>query len=222
MKAFDKLLDIMDTLRSPKGCAWDREQTHETLLPFLVEESHETIDAIESGNKEWEKEELGDLLLQVIFHCQIAKESGEYTIEEVLEELCEKLIRRHPHVFMDKEITTSEELEKVWEEIKAEEKKAKAKRYEVRTISPMFSRNVAHVLLKKKRFFEEKLESEVDYVSEDKLDISNNQTIESEVGNLLLKGIAKAFKNGIEPERAVWNAMKAYKNNEQFSKEGEH
>ena len=114
MKEFDELLGIMRTLRSPGGCVWDREQTRETLLPFLIEESHEAIDAIESGNREWIVEELGDLLLQVVFHCQIAEDEGEYGIRDVLRGLCDKLVRRHPHVFRDVSITTSEELERVW------------------------------------------------------------------------------------------------------------
>ena len=104
MKEFDELISIMKKLRSEGGCVWDREQTHETLLPFIIEESHELIDALESGDKEWEQEELGDLLLQVVFHCQVEEDEKGYTIKDVLRKLCDKLIFRHPHVFGNMEI----------------------------------------------------------------------------------------------------------------------
>lgn len=211
MKEFDELVSIMKKLRSEGGCVWDREQTHETLLPFIIEESHELIDALESGDKEWEQEELGDLLLQVIFHCQVEEDENGYTIKDVLRKLCDKLIFRHPHVFGTMEINTPEELEKIWEEIKKKEKALKKARREVRTMSPMFRKNVAHVLSKKRRFFEEKIESDLDSISEYSLDLSDKNGVENLAGNLILKGMLLAFKNGIEPERAVWNAVKQLK-----------
>lgn len=211
MREFDELVKIMETLRAPGGCVWDREQTHETLMPFIIEESHETIDALDSGDRVWAVEELGDLLLQVIFNCQVAKEAGEYSIQDVLKELNEKLIRRHPHVFRDMTIETSEELEKVWEEIKKKEKEAKRQRREVRSMSPMFKKNIAHVLLKKKRFFEEKGEINADLISEKDISISDSADPETRAGDLILKGLLLAFSEGIEPERALWNAVKRTK-----------
>lgn len=211
MREFDELVKIMETLRAPGGCVWDREQTHETLMPFIIEESHETIDALDSGDRGWAVEELGDLLLQVIFNCQVAKEAGEYSIQDVLKELNEKLIRRHPHVFRDMTIETSEELEKVWEEIKKKEKEAKRQRREVRSMSPMFKKNIAHVLLKKKRFFEEKGEINADLISEKDIPISDSADPETRAGDLILKGLLLAFSEGIEPERALWNAVKRTK-----------
>jgi len=193
MKEFDELISIMKKLRSEGGCVWDREQTHETLLPFIIEESHELIDALESGDKEWEQEELGDLLLQVVFHCQVEEDEKGYTIKDVLRKLCDKLIFRHPHVFGTMEINTPEELEKIWEEIKKKEKALKKARREVRTMSPMFIKNVAHVLSKKRRFFEEKIESDLDSISEDSLDLSDKNGIENLAGNLILKGMLLAF-----------------------------
>jgi len=125
--AVEALLDIMQTLRSPEGCPWDREQNFNSLLPYLLEESYEYIDAVQSGNAKLMAEELGDLLLQVVFHAQIAKEEGKFTIEDVIREICDKMIRRHPHVFGNENLGTSKEVLKKWEEIKASEKEEKPK-----------------------------------------------------------------------------------------------
>ena len=124
---FSALLNIMQTLRSPEGCPWDREQNFNSLLPYLLEESYEYIDAVQSGNAKLMAEELGDLLLQVVFHAQMAKEEGKFAIEDVIEEICEKMIRRHPHVFGSENLGTSKEVLKKWEEIKASEKEEKPK-----------------------------------------------------------------------------------------------
>ncbi len=98
---FSKLIDIMAKLRSDNGCEWDKKQTRESLKPYAVEEAYEVAEAIENGDIEEFKGELGDLLLQTVFHAQIASENGEFDIADVLEKLNEKLIRRHPHVFKD-------------------------------------------------------------------------------------------------------------------------
>jgi len=127
---FSDLLSIMQKLRSADGCPWDREQTFNSLLPYLLEESYEYIDATQSGNAKLMAEELGDVLLQVIFHSQIAKEEGKFTIDDVITEICEKMTRRHPHVFGSEDLRTSKEVLKKWEEIKAAENGA------VKTSSP--------------------------------------------------------------------------------------
>ena len=119
---FHDFLNIMQKLRSQEGCPWDREQNFNSLLPYLLEESYEYIDAVQGGNAKLMAEELGDLLLQVVFHAQIAKEEGKFTIEDVINEVCEKMIRRHPHVFGSENLGTSKEVLKKWEEIKAAEK----------------------------------------------------------------------------------------------------
>ena len=118
---FFELLDIMQKLRL--GCPWDKEQNFNSLLPYLLEESYEYIDAVQSGNVKNMAEELGDVLLQVVFHSQIAKEEGKFTIDDVINGICEKMIRRHPHVFGDGSISTTAAVLKKWEEIKSEEKK---------------------------------------------------------------------------------------------------
>ena len=93
------LIKVMDALLAPNGCPWDREQTAETLTPFAIEEAHELAEAIENKDIEGTKEELGDLLMQVIFHCALSKQKGQFTLEDVIEGICTKLVRRHPHVF---------------------------------------------------------------------------------------------------------------------------
>ncbi|MBN2655230.1 MAG: nucleoside triphosphate pyrophosphohydrolase, partial [Nitrospirae bacterium] len=123
MENFKKLVDIMTALRSKNGCPWDREQTRASLTPFLVEETYEVLDAIERNNPDEIKEELGDLLFQIIFHCQVAKEAGEFDINDVINIISQKMIHRHPHVFGDEKFETSEEVLKQWEERKKEEGK---------------------------------------------------------------------------------------------------
>ena len=119
---FDQLLSIMRKLRGPGGCPWDAEQTHESLTRYLLEETYEVIEAIESKSPEHLKEELGDLLLQPIFHAVIAEEAGQFDVSDVIRTLCEKLVRRHPHVFGDLEISDSSAQIINWERIKKEEK----------------------------------------------------------------------------------------------------
>jgi len=119
---FIDLLSIMHKLRSEEGCPWDKEQNFNSLLPYLLEESYEYIDAVQSGNAKLMAEELGDVLLQVVFHAQIAKEEGKFTIEDVITEICEKMVRRHPHVFGNEDLKTSKDVLTKWEEIKNTEK----------------------------------------------------------------------------------------------------
>ncbi len=121
------LLEIVAKLRSEDGCPWDREQTHESLKPCLIEESGEVIEAIDNKDEENLIEELGDVLLQVLMHSQIASEEGRFTFEDVVQGVSEKMIRRHPHVFGDKKAENAEEALKNWKQAKALEKENKKK-----------------------------------------------------------------------------------------------
>jgi tetrapyrrole methylase family protein/MazG family protein len=123
---FQKLLNIMEKLRGDGGCPWDKEQTRESLKPFILEEAYELIEAIESGDPEKMKEELGDLLFQIVFQCQVAKERKEFEISDVIEKITKKMITRHPHVFGEAEYRTSAEVIVQWEE----QKKLEGKRRE--------------------------------------------------------------------------------------------
>lgn len=125
---FSKLIDLMATLRAPDGCPWDRKQTHESLKPYLLEEAYEVLETIDHRDHAKLKEELGDVLLQVIFHSQIASESGTFTIDDVVDHLAAKLVRRHPHVFGDPDAAAKpangEQVLSQWEEIKRAERQA--------------------------------------------------------------------------------------------------
>lgn len=124
MDEFTRLCEIMARLRAPGGCPWDREQTHESLVPGLLEEAYEVAAAIRAGDDANLREELGDLLLQVVIHSEIAREGGRFTIEDVAREIADKLVRRHPHVFGDTEAHDSGAVLKQWDAIKRAEKGA--------------------------------------------------------------------------------------------------
>lgn len=121
--AITQLVQVMDQLRSPGGCPWDAEQTHESLSRYLLEETYEALEAMDQGDLVSLREELGDLLLQVVFHARIAQEAEpDFSLEAIAQGVVDKLIRRHPHVFTDLEVTSNEELEANWAKIKSEEK----------------------------------------------------------------------------------------------------
>ncbi|MCQ2062308.1 MAG: nucleoside triphosphate pyrophosphohydrolase [Fibrobacter sp.] len=120
--SFDDLIKIMERLRAKDGCPWDREQDTRSLLPYLVEESSEFIDAAQEGDKAHMCEELGDVLLQVVFHSQVCKEQGDFTIDDVVQGICEKMVRRHPHVFGEAHVDNAAGVTRQWEKIKASEK----------------------------------------------------------------------------------------------------
>lgn len=124
---FEQLLTIMRKLRGPGGCPWDAEQTHESLTRYLLEETYEVIEAIDAKSPKLLQEELGDLLLQPVFHAAIAEEAGQFNMNDVIRTLCEKLVRRHPHVFGDLDISDSNAQIENWERIKKEEKGAERK-----------------------------------------------------------------------------------------------
>ena len=118
----ERLVDIVAMLRSENGCPWDREQTHRTLRPNMLEEAYEAVDAIDDNNIPNLREELGDVLLQVVLHAQIAKYDGDFDIEDVAKELSEKLIHRHPHVFGNQKVNSTDEILTNWDKLKQEEK----------------------------------------------------------------------------------------------------
>ena len=122
MYSFQDLIDIIARLRGEGGCPWDAEQTHQSLKKNMIDEAYEATEAIDSGSGPKMADELGDLLLQIVFHAQIGKEENEFTIDDVTTAVCEKMIRRHPHVFADTEVSDSDEVIVNWDNIKKEEK----------------------------------------------------------------------------------------------------
>jgi MazG family protein len=130
---FEKLVAVQAKLRAPNGCPWDREQTHQSLRTYLIEEAYEVLEALESGDDGKFAEEMGDLLLQIVFHSQIAHEEGRFTVSEVIREIHDKMIRRHPHVFGTTHAKDSAEVLRNWEQIKAEERRASSGKVEAKS-----------------------------------------------------------------------------------------
>ena len=186
----------MDRLRSPGGCPWDAEQSHESLVKFLLEESYEFIEAVETNDREAMREELGDVLLQVYFHARMAEEhpTEPFSIEDVAQTVAEKLIRRHPHVFGDVEDLSSDEVLENWEALKALEKGRTSAVEGVPLAQP------ALTLVTKLLYRAEKNRLKLNLPG-----LSNEPTeaTEAAVGELLLAAIAWAATNGIDPEGAL-------------------
>jgi tetrapyrrole methylase family protein / MazG family protein len=130
---FEKLVAVQARLRAPDGCPWDREQTHESLRTYLIEEAYEVLEALDSGDDSKFAEEMGDLLLQIIFHSQIAREEGRFTVSDVIREIHDKMVRRHPHVFGETSAKDSAEVLRNWEQLKAEERRLKAEQDNAKT-----------------------------------------------------------------------------------------
>lgn len=125
LSSFESLKQVVTDLRGPEGCPWDKEQNHQTLTQYAIEEAHELAEAIDRGEKDNIVEELGDLLLQVVLHAEIARQNGDFAIDDVIFSITEKMVRRHPHVFSQTKVSDSQEVVKNWQAIKEEEKKAK-------------------------------------------------------------------------------------------------
>jgi MazG family protein len=121
-RQMERLMAIMNRLRKPHGCPWDAEQTHQSLIPNMIEEAYELVETIQMEDWNHMREELGDVLLQVVFHAEIAQEQGRFQFNDVAEEVCEKMIRRHPHVFGHSQAETSDEVLAQWDQIKRQEK----------------------------------------------------------------------------------------------------
>jgi len=191
-----RLVEVMDTLRSPGGCPWDGEQTHESLVKYLLEESYEFVDSLESGDRAGMREELGDILLQVYFHARIAQDSVEdpFTIEDVAQSITEKLIRRHPHVFGDAKVSGSGEVLENWEKIKAVEKGRTSALDGIAMAQP------ALPLVEKLLYRAEKNDLDLSLPTMPHLE---GIATEDSVGKALLEVIAWANRNGIDAERAL-------------------
>ena len=212
---YDDFVEIIKTLRSENGCPWDREQTHESLRPCLMEEAAEVLAAIrilkETGNPENLQEELGDVLLQVVMHAQIAKEEGLFTMEDVVNDVATKMVRRHPHVFGTVEVEDSDEVLQNWEEIKKKEKEGKSwvesPLKEIPRELPALTR-APKVLKKADKVYDRRnsFEEDVTVMSESikTLEMAaaqkDKQALETEVGNILmaLSDIAKQYKLSME------------------------
>jgi XTP/dITP diphosphohydrolase len=189
-----RLVEVMDRLRSPGGCPWDAEQTHESLIKYLLEESYEFIDAIETDDRAGMREELGDVLLQVYFHSRIAQDhpTDPFSIEDVACAIADKLISRHPHVFENLEVSGTDEIIENWEAIKAREKGRTS------AIDGIAMAQPALPLVAKILYLAEKYNVDL-HVDE----YSSEKATEKSVGEALASVIAWAHENGIDPENAL-------------------
>jgi XTP/dITP diphosphohydrolase len=185
----------MDRLRSPGGCPWDAEQTHESLLKYLLEESYEFIDSVDSKDREGMREELGDVLLQVYFHARMAEDhpTDPFSIEDVARGIADKLIRRHPHVFDGLQVTGTQEIIENWEEIKAKEKGRTSALDGVALAQP------ALPLVEKLLYRAEKYKVNVELTKYQ----SDKPATQESVGEALASIIAWARDNEIDPENAL-------------------
>ena len=191
-----RLVEVMNTLRSPGGCPWDAEQTHESLLKYLLEESYEFVDAVQSNNRVDMREELGDVLLQVYFHARMAEEhpTDPFSIDDIAQGIADKLIRRHPHVFAGVEVRDSQEVLENWEEIKKKEKGRTSALDGVAMSQP------ALPLIEKLLYRAEKYNVSVSTPEGISIDGTAD---EGSVGQALLAVIAWAHSNGIDAEAAL-------------------
>ena len=215
----EKLIALVARLRGENGCPWDREQTRETLKPMLIEEAFEVLDALDSNDSDNLKEELGDLLFQVVFHAQIAREKGEFDLSDVIDRSHEKMVRRHPHIFGSTDLKTSEDVLKNWEDIKAAEKGTTS------PSSPNSARSLLDGVPKKipalYRAFQmtakasrvgfdwpaldniiDKLEEEAAELKDARM-CANQERIADEMGDLLFVVVNIARFLGVDPETAL-------------------
>ncbi|HEY3308957.1 MAG TPA: nucleoside triphosphate pyrophosphohydrolase [Desulfuromonadaceae bacterium] len=229
--SFDELLTIMRRLRGPGGCPWDAEQTHESLKRYLVEETYEVIEAIDNRSPDSLKEELGDLLLQPVFHAVIAEEIGTFNMADVITTLCEKLIRRHPHVFGDLEIKDSQAQVENWENIKKVEKQNE-RRSALSGVPPHLP-----ALLKAQKITEKAARvgfdwEHVDQVNakvieelhefEEAMATGDNERMEAELGDLLFAIVNLGRFLKIEPEEALRKTITRFEKRFQYVEDGLH
>ena len=234
---FSKLVALQARLRAPGGCPWDREQTHESLRKFLVEETYEVLDAMESGDPRKFHSELGDLLLQVVFHSILAEETGKFTISDVIESVHEKMMRRHPHVFGDAKAKDSAAVLKNWEQIKAAERASSASEKEADTSADsilsgvprslpaaleayQLTRRASHV-----GFDWDDIAGVLDKLDEEKNELrdtlpkdagpgkitSPSKQLEEEAGDLLFAAVNVVRFLGVDPEIALKKANRKFK-----------
>ncbi|MGA1192880.1 MAG: nucleoside triphosphate pyrophosphohydrolase [Kiritimatiellia bacterium] len=230
-KPIDRLISIMATLRSPTGCPWDLKQTLATLKEHLVEESHEVLDAIDSGDRSKLKEELGDLLLQVVFQAQLCSEEGAFTFDDVASAISEKLIRRHPHVFGDLQVSDADEVLKNWEAIKKSEKKEgpRATLEGVPKSLPALSK--AHLVQKRAArvgFDWENIQGAIDKVAEEVEEVKDavarddEKDIGEELGDLMFASVNVCRFSGHNPEELLQKTIAKFTRRFEFVEQAVH
>lgn len=215
---FDDLITIMELLRSEGGCPWDREQTHKSIRNNFIEETYEVIEAIDNDDAKLLREELGDVMLQIAFHARMEEEKGTFDVNDVANDVCVKLIHRHPHIFGDNDAKTSDEVLKNWEAIKNAEKKRVTYTEKLKSVPPMFPALLrAQKVGKRASFFDfenadlviEKIYEETREVKE-AMEGGDHAHVEEEIGDLLLTVTSLARKAGVDSEEALFKAVNKF------------
>jgi len=221
---FARFVELIARLRAPGGCPWDREQTHESVKPMTIEEAYEVAHAIEEGDDEELAGELGDLLLQVVFHASIAEERGAFRLKQVIDRVCDKMVRRHPHVFADDDAATSGDVLRNWEAIKAQERAASGKDDQSMLDSVhkglpavmeafQMTTKVARVGFdwKEATGALAKLDEEVLELREAVAGKTDAGKVAEEVGDLLFTAVNVARLTGVDPESALKSANRKFR-----------
>lgn len=222
MKQFDEFVEVIRMLRSENGCPWDKEQTHESLKPCMIEEAYEVVDSIDKKDIANLREELGDVLLQVVMHSVIAEEQKEFTIEDVIQEVSDKMVHRHPHVFGTTKVSNSEDVLKNWEQLKQEEKKETTISESIQRIPIALPANIRATKVQKKAAkvgfdfanYEEvlgKVYEELKELEEAK-EIGDDCKIEEEFGDLLFSIVNLSRFLQINAENSLTNATNKFIN----------
>lgn len=222
MEAFDRLIEIMERLRGPDGCPWDAEQDHTSIMKNLMEEACELADAILSNDPEAIREELGDVLMQVVFHCVIAKGNKTFTIEEVIEAVCDKLIYRHPHVFGNVKVKDSKEVIKNWDRLKRKEN-GKNERASIlsgipKSLQALLYARKLQATVSRAGFDWKSPEGVLDKIREelgelsDAIEEKDPDKIQEELGDLIFSAVNLARQLGIDPEAALRRTNRKFEN----------
>ncbi len=198
MDQFDSLLHIAEKLLGPNGCPWDQKQTFLSLQPYVLEEAHEVIEAVDADDDRKMIEELGDLLCTIVFYGKLAEKSGRFSIEEIVTTIKEKLVRRHPHVFGEVKVEDADDVVKNWEKIKAEEKKEAAKQQSVLDGLPP----TLPTLIRAQKILRRILRSGSGLLGE-----AAGPASEKQIGDELLKLVQQAEENGIDAESAFRRSL---------------
>lgn len=200
---FNEFVEIIRRLRAPDGCPWDREQTHESIRKSMIEEAYELVEAIDSKNSEKIADESGDVLLQVVLHAQIAKDNGEYDINDVTDAVCRKMIHRHPHVFGEVNVSNSDEVIKNWDAIKRADRSQTSVTDELKGVSSYIP-----TLMRAQKIYKKAKKAGYEYVPQN---ISASD--EQEIGKLLFDIAVSAERDGIDPEVALSGYLNKFINN---------
>lgn len=212
--SFEDLKAVTTLLRSENGCPWDREQDHHSIRPNLIEETYEVVEALDTENPELLREELGDLLFQIVFHAELEREAGSFDLDDVVDEICKKMITRHPHVFGDVSADTSAQVLKNWDAIKTEEKQRRTLEDKLRAIPPMMPSLMRAVkVCRKAGCAEERTPQEsVEVLSKDlsalekALDSADARAL---LGRLLLDTACLCEQLGVDAEHALQDEIDA-------------